>query len=282
VAIGHNPYDGIFGSSFNVDGDFEGWVPTQVDNPAVSNGVLSGDTTTNDPMLSNAGSFSVPGDDIAYIIVRMKKSPTATTGAEYFWSNEDGNYHPVRWNSFATINDGQFHTYFSSPSSSANAASWLGKTINGLRFDPNRAADGSSFEIDFIIFSDGDFDNDGVDDLDEGGDNDLDGDGLSSWEDTDSDNDGSSDAAERIAGTSPIDPQSLFKVTSVLPMTGTPGIELGWNTVSGRIYRVHGSTNQLSSFEVLQDNIAYPQNRYTDTVYAVEDSAFYQIDVDLE
>ncbi|RKX42717.1 MAG: hypothetical protein DRP64_09375, partial [Verrucomicrobia bacterium] len=282
VANGHDPYDGIFGSSFNVDGHFEGWVPTQIDNPVVSNGVLSGDTSTNDPMLSNASSFSVPGDDIEYIIIRLKKSPTATTGAEYFWANEDGNYHPDRWGDFPTTNDGQFHTYFVHPSSSASASSWIGKTINGLRIDPNRAADGSSFEIDFIIFSDGDFDNDGIDDLDEGGDNDFDGDGLSSWEDTDSDNDGSPDADERIAGTSPIDPQSLFGITSVLPMTGTPGIELGWNAVSGRIYRVHGSTNQLSSFEVLQDHIAYPQNRYTDTVYAVEDSAFYQIDVNLE
>jgi len=282
IANGHDPYDGIFGSTFNVDGDFEGWIPNQVDNPAVSNGVLSGDTSTNDPKLSNASSFSVSGDDIATIIVRLKKSQTATTGAEYFWSNEDGNYHSDRRAEFATLNDGQFHTYFLQPASSSNATNWLGKTINGLRFDPNRAADGSRFEIDFILFSDGDFDNDGIDDLVEGGDNDLDGDGLSSWEDTDSDNDGSLDADERIAGTSPTDPQSLFVINSVLPMVGTWGIELGWNAVSGRIYSVYGSTNQLASFEVLQDNIFYPQNHYTDTVYAVEDSSFYRIGVEVE
>ena len=110
-------------------------IAIQVANAEVSGGVLSGDTYTNDPMLSGYGLFSIPGDDIAYIIVRMKKTIWATTGAEYFWANEDGSYHPDRRAEFATINDGQFHTYFSSPSSSANAASWIGKTIIGLRFD---------------------------------------------------------------------------------------------------------------------------------------------------
>jgi hypothetical protein len=252
AAAGRDFCDGIFESHFTADGDFEGWAPNQIDLPMVTNGVLSGDTSTNDPQLSNSGSFSIPADRIALIILRMQKSATATTGGEYFWSNEDGSYHSDRRDSFTTINDGRFHTCFLNPAIGANATNWIGKTITGLRIDPNRAADGSSFAIDYVVFSDGDNDNDGTDDLD-----------------------------ETIAGTSPIDRQSLFRIGPAYPESGGPGFVLGWDAVSGRLYRVYATTNLLAPFDLLAV-AGYPQNRYTDTVYAAEASAFYRIDVGME
>ncbi len=219
AAAGRDPFDGIFESSFNTDGDFESWVTNQIDNANVAGGILSGDTASNDPKLYINNGFSILGDEITCIVIRLKKSVSATTDAEYFWDNEDGSFHPSRRDSFTTTNDGQFHTYFLNPADGVNATNWIGKTIEGFRFDPNRADDGSSFEIDYILFSDGDFDNDGAADWTEGGDSDFDGDGLGSWEDPDSDNDGFLDWEEDVAGTGRLDPdEDAFLISKAVPV----------------------------------------------------------------
>lgn len=226
VATGRNPYDGIFESGFNVDGNFEGWVPDQIGNAAVAGGILSGFPTTNDPKLSYSG-LKILGNHVAYIIVRMKKSSFATGTAEYFWANEDGSFATSRRGSFTTVNDGKFHTYFLSPSTGTNASNWIGKTISGLRLDPNTVNDGSRFDIDYILFSDGDFDNDGVGDLAEGGDNDADGDGLAAWEDPDSDNDGFLDGEDDLTGPGRLNPHdytfSISMPTASVQVAGKAG-----------------------------------------------------------
>ncbi|MEI8206946.1 MAG: Ig-like domain-containing protein, partial [Kiritimatiellales bacterium] len=156
AAAGRNPYDGIFECFFDTDGNFEGWVPNNVTNAVVVGGTLRGDTTSNDPMLSYSSGFKIPGNNVAYIIVRMKKSMSAgSSGGEYFWANEDGSFASSRRDGFSTVNDNQFHTYFLTPAAGANATNWIDKTISGFRLDPNRANDGSSFEIDYILFSAG-------------------------------------------------------------------------------------------------------------------------------
>lgn len=76
-----------------------------------------------------------------------------------------------------------------------------------------------------------------------------------------------------IAGLDPTDPDSLFQANL------TNGFVVQWNTISGRIYSVFGSTNLQESFQPLETNILWPQASWTDTVKRTEN--FYQIDVKL-
>ncbi|MGH8046481.1 MAG: alpha-amylase family glycosyl hydrolase [Chthoniobacterales bacterium] len=58
----------------------------------------------------------------------------------------------------------------------------------------------------------------------------------------DNDGDGMSNAAEITAGTSPLDPTSLFKITSIAPAPGG-GMTITWDAVPGKTYTVEASTN---------------------------------------
>jgi hypothetical protein len=69
---------------------------------------------------------------------------------------------------------------------------WSGQLIKDLRFDPTGGID-SVYAIDWIALSDGDYDNDGLTDILETG-ADPDNDGIPSFEDPDSNNDGTPDA----------------------------------------------------------------------------------------
>jgi hypothetical protein len=64
---------------------------------------------------------------------------------------------------------------------------------------------------------------------------------------TDTDGDGVSDYAEFVAGTDPTNPQSVFKITSVVQTNGIP--RLTWFGVTGREYRIDESTN-LAQWQV--------------------------------
>ncbi|MHC1768284.1 MAG: choice-of-anchor J domain-containing protein [Verrucomicrobiia bacterium] len=61
---------------------------------------------------------------------------------------------------------------------------------------------------------------------------------------TDSDGDGSSDLAEFLSGTDPIDPKSNLQLLS--PSMGNASFKLTWGVTPGRNYRVFTSTNAVS------------------------------------
>lgn len=74
---------------------------------------------------------------------------------------------------------------------------------------------------------------------------------------SDSDGDGASDYAEFIAGTDPTDASDVFRIREFdLPPNGTASIS--WNTTTGRIYRIQGSTN-------LVDWLPYSEWEYSNT-----------------
>ncbi|MEI2723960.1 MAG: hypothetical protein V9H26_10595 [Verrucomicrobiota bacterium] len=87
-------------------------------------------------------------------------------------------------------------------------------------------------------------------------DGDRDGDGLpDNWETVffggptnavgaaDDDSDGQSNYAEYIAGTSPVDPASVFRLTSVQASPGGSNAVLAWSSVANRAYDVQWTTN---------------------------------------
>ncbi len=91
---------------------------------------------------------------------------------------------------------------------------------------------------------------------------------------TDTDLDGSSDYDEWRAGTQPTNAASKLAINSV--PAGTDG-QIGWQSVTGKIYTLEYSTNLLIGFQTLKTNIAAtpPQNIFTSL--PLESPAFYRI-----
>ncbi len=257
---GRDPYDGIFESHFETPGNFDGWTTDQVEDATVSGGLLTGRTPTNDPKLQRSG-LNIPTSKIAHFIVRMRKTGSLGS-AEFFYGNDNGSFASARRIGFSTINDGQFHTYFLTAKGNSQ---WDNTTINSIRLDPNTSADNSTFAVDYIIASDGDYDNDGLNDLDEAP-GDANGDGIDNILDRDSDNDGApdglevfwgrnpyaalegnldadhdgqSDLFEMIAGASPDDSASRF----VTGINTADGLGITFIRQPGRSYYVETTTN---------------------------------------
>lgn len=96
---------------------------------------------------------------------------------------------------------------------------------------------------------------------------------------SDTDGDGFSAEREYIAATVPTNPASYLSIGSAIYRTDVHGMELGWTAQSGRVYSIWGSTNLSVPFEPWAVNIVEPI--YTDTVYSVEDRAFYTVNAEL-
>ena len=122
-------------------------------------------------------------------------------------------------------------------------------------------------------------------------DDDEDGDGMPNWWEAthfgsilgsaptdDYDNDLFDNISEWIAGTNPSDPNSVF-VVSVSTNQIPTGFVIEWTSVEGRSYSVRWRETLTDDYEVLQDEIEYPQNSYTDTLHNAESSGFYRVEV---
>jgi hypothetical protein len=53
-------------------------------------------------------------------------------------------------------------------------------------------------------------------------------------------------------------------------------------SASNRWYSVIRTNELTSGFTSLIDDIEYPQNNYTDSVYGAEDSGFYRVEVEMK
>jgi hypothetical protein len=91
----------------------------------------------------------------------------------------------------------------------------------------------------------------------------------------DSDHDGASNTAEILAGFDPLDAQSRFELRQ------TDRYVLNWNAVEDRVYTVEWSPSLTEPFQILESQIVWPQNSWTDTIHSVETKGFYRIKVHL-
>jgi hypothetical protein len=78
-----------------------------------------------------------------------------------------------------------------------------------------------------------------------------------------------------VAGLNPTHSQSVFRVSA-----SSNGKQIGWNTVSGRVYSVHWSTNLMSGFSCLASNIPWTQVSFTNSTNAR--CGYHKIEVRLE
>jgi len=123
---------------------------------------------------------------------------------------------------------------------------------------------------------------------------DHDSDGLpNSWEllyfnyidqavaNADSDADGYDNSEEYIAGTNPKDASSYFKVAVADESSSGLPFSITWPSVTGRLYNVQWTPSLTTGFLPLANDIAYPQNSFTDLTHEVVNEGFYRVNVRL-
>jgi hypothetical protein len=90
----------------------------------------------------------------------------------------------------------------------------------------------------------------------------------------DSDSDGLTDDAERIAGTDPQDTGSVFTVST------TSGRELSWTAAAGRTYTVWYTLKLADDFVKLDGAVGLITNSFIDTAHADVAVIYYKVTVD--
>jgi hypothetical protein len=98
----------------------------------------------------------------------------------------------------------------------------------------------------------------------------------------DADGDGQSNGAELLAGTDPLDPSSVFEITSVLQTNGN-NIRVDWTTVGGHSYVVQTNGNlgsgtfQDLSLPIVVPGTAAGTTNYVHTNGATDNTKFYRV-----
>ena len=105
--------------------------------------------------------------------------------------------------------------------------------------------------------------------------------GIDALPDGHADADPQSNLDEFIAGTNPTNAESYFSIVNHA-MSDTHGFVVEWPSVAGRFYSVRWTDSLTNSFQILEDNMEFPQGSYTDTVHHVDGQGFYEVDVRLK
>jgi hypothetical protein len=196
AAVPHaTAFNALHSFDFNTAGDTEGWSPTNTSFTA-TNGAAAGSATAVDPQFARAG-FSFPGNASSGVLIRYRGSHNGNT--QLFWGRTgDDNYSSARVITQPYYGNGEWQTLFLQ---AKDHAEWDDRTITRLRFDPAGGID-SAFEIDWFRVLSWDYNNDGVPDHIQGG-QDSDGNGLIDLEDFDSNGDRLPDAWSRSISNAP-------------------------------------------------------------------------------
>lgn len=165
----------------------------------ITNGVFYGTVTTNDPQIINAN-VNTYGDGQETLLMRLKTERSGNW--QLFWKRA-GDVAFAQARSLLIPVSASSGFQIVSADLSTNGL-WAGQNIIAWRLDPVPVgASDYEFELDYLTFGHaGDFDGDGIADSQEST-SDSDGDGLPDWADSDSNNNGWSDAREVSKGWNP-------------------------------------------------------------------------------
>jgi hypothetical protein len=191
---------------FNNDGNFEGWSPTKdIEGEYVLAGSLFASSTGIDPIwVNDIADFDA--NEVESLIVRIKS--TQSGDLQLFWGTTASPTYNATRRVVTTVNGESNWQTLRLPLS--GNTEWDDTTISSIRLDPinQNAAD---IEIDAIVLSDGDADDDGMPDLYE------DSNGLDLLVDdsiNDLDGDGYSNGDEYVIGTAANDASDRFALIS--------------------------------------------------------------------
>ena len=146
--------DTISLGEWNTPDDTEGWLPGQLDLPAVAAGNLSGTTTGGDTTLA-LNPFPTPYPAVLLSVVtlevRLRRAATDTTPFQIYWSDNAGGFAESRSAVATGVNaipaDGNFHTLRLIIRSTNNAP--LNGALKGIRIDASQAT-GSPLDFDYV------------------------------------------------------------------------------------------------------------------------------------
>jgi hypothetical protein len=209
-------------AEFNTDGDVEGWIPSaHLPAFAATGGSLVGTSNGGDPYMNVSGLSFLGGatgqPGASKVLIRMRS--TGGSVGQLWWTTHNASSQLAeRRVDFNYTGDSTWQTIVIDLSTHPL---WAGQLITGLRIDTSTVS-GVTFDIDAILVSDGDFDGDGLADIDEGW-GDVDGDGLANYADSDADGDGTPDGVEITRGRDPRSPGLAFEFNTSGDFEGWDG-----------------------------------------------------------
>jgi hypothetical protein len=257
-------------AEFKTAGDVEGWVGSpHLPDLTATGGALVGTSTGNDPYIIRSGLFfhgGASGEPGASKVLIRFRSTGGSSGQLWWTTNSASNYAAERRVDFSYTSNSTWQTIVVDLSTHPL---WNGQLITGLRIDTSGNS-GVTFDIDAILVSDGDFDGDGLADIDEDW-GDVDTDGLANYEDTDADGDGTPDGVEITRGSDPRSPAFAFEFN-------TPGNFEGWDGgykdydstgVTGGL--MSGSTTGGDPYQS-RNNLTFPATAASHLIFRVRSS----------
>ncbi len=158
AAAGTDPFRAVDGtepfvsSEFNVTGNFEDWTSfSGIGNETVTGGVMTGLSTNSNPQIIE-NNLRLSGAAVPYLLVRMKASKNGN--AEFLWGRLGATTYTAARTVTVNYNGGNQWRILAFPMQ--GNAEWQDQIITNLRFDPVTST-GTTFEIDWIRVSDGNF-----------------------------------------------------------------------------------------------------------------------------
>lgn len=133
-------------TSFNTDGNFEGWTAyNSVNTRTVSGGALNGTISGSDPQVRREN-LSFAGSSVPRILIRVKSSVTG--GFQMFWGRAGADSYAGERS--LTLNITQANAWTLLDFNPSAHAQWAGQTVTRIRLDPPGGS-GATFNIDYII-----------------------------------------------------------------------------------------------------------------------------------
>ena len=224
---------------FSTNGSAEGWTPLGVTNPRVDGGswkgvTSAGATLTQEDFTSSSRDFLVNGGTVNRVLVKLVAPVAGNLSLQ--WAHRDADVFNASRSVSLPVNASPNPQWLAFPM--AEQTEWNGRIVTRVRFAFTSSAD-SDVAIDSIRASDGDYDRDGIDDLDDGA-VDTDGDGTANLEDADSDGNGESDHFAWLFGMDHTNPASIF-TTEASYQNDT--LHLDFSAIPNRMYVLEESSD---------------------------------------
>ncbi len=157
IAHNRNPNDAVdLAFLFDYD-EHQGWTNSNnVINHTLTSGIYKGTAGNADPMFWKTD-FNFQASKVQNILVKMRSTANNRPAQLFFGRNDAPGFAATRVSTYQYVGNGDWEVLVIPVGTNPQ---WI-NNITSMRFDPTNVS-GANFEIDWIVASDGDVDNDGV------------------------------------------------------------------------------------------------------------------------